>query len=470
MLDNDRVKIYIFSVINFYKLRSNEQNVEGAAMKYLQKYTDHIASILFVFLFFGSLFGDGGFFYNVETIGNSAESPNQRALVIYDGSKETLILQVKYSGTVNDFAWIVPVPHLPVTNEITTTSDSIFQILHDYTQPRVYISAERRNELNGTIKGFDLDGNIILEQGVTIWEMLQVGPYDVAVLSGTSSQALVEWLNANGFSYTDDAEPVIDFYIQKEWFFVASKVTVQGDLSKSNSAYQSGLPALKISFPSDQPVFPLRISEISSAPENEIELYVAAPHRMVCDGYQTITMDRDEVEEKMEAQIAESEPGSVSGIACFFSRILDSAEPSLSEYDYETIFQDKVNAHREPTFIVEYAGDASTTYDPVSYPRFGSFLGIFNAYFPPATLFWVTRFRTILSPDEMQNDVTFIPDPEGDNNFSIMVFPEPEHWNPWSASLLIWPGFFLIPFAAFKRIRHNYWREWVIGVLLLLMI
>ncbi|MCJ7811732.1 DUF2330 domain-containing protein [bacterium] len=439
-------------------------------MKYLQKYTYHIASILFVFLFFGSLFGDGGFFYNVETIGNSAESPNQRALVIYDGSKETLILQVKYSGTVDDFAWIVPVPHQPEADGITTTSDSIFQILHYYTQPRVVFGGDGNEGWWMPGERGVFNDSMVFEQGVTVWEMLQVGPYEVAVLSGTSSQALIEWLNANGYSYTDDAEPVIDYYIKKEWFFVALKVNVQDILSKSNSTYQSGLPALKIAFLSDQPVFPLRISEISAAPENEIELYVAAPHRMVSDSYQTITMDQEKVEEKIESQIAESEPGSVSGIACFFSRILDPAEPSLPEYDYEAIFRDEVNAHGEPTFVVEYAGDAYTIHDPVSYPRSGSFIGIFNAYFPPATVFWVTRFRTILSSDDMQDDVTFIPDPDGDNNFSIMVFPEPEHWNPWSASILIWPGFFLIPFAAFKRIRHNYWREWMIGVLLLLMI
>ncbi len=438
-------------------------------MESIKEITKCIAFISFVVLFPISLFGDGGFFYDVETIGNSAESPNQRALIIHDGTRETLILQVKYSGTVNDFAWIVPVPRQPETGSITTTSDSIFQILHKYTQPRI-ITATKGGEgwwMPGSRGGFG--DSVILEQGVTIWETLQVGPYDVAVISGTSSQALVDWLNANGFSFTGEAESVIDYYIQKEWFFVASKVNVQGNLSKSNSAYQSGLPALKISFTADQPVFPLRISEISSAPENEIELYVAAPHRMVCESYRTVIMDRDEVEEKMVAQMTEKEPGSTSGIACIFSRVLDPFE-SQTEYDYETIFRDEVIACKEPIFIVEYAGDAWTVHDPVSYPGSGSFLGIFNGYFPPATLFWVTRFRTILSPDDMQKDVTFIPDPNGDQWHNLTIFIYREESNPWSASLFIWPGFFVIPFIIFKRIRKKYWREWIIGFLLLLII
>lgn len=433
-----------------------------------QKLTYWITFILFIFSFFQSLFGDGGFFYDVEIVGNSAESPNQRALIIHDGTKETLILQVKYSGTVSDFAWIVPVPQLPDTNEITTTSDSIFQILHDYTQPRVYISSEEYGS-GGTKRGFDSDGNVILEQGVTIWEIIQVGPFEVTVLSGESSQALIDWLNANGFSYTEDAESVIDYYIQKEWFFVASKVDVQGNLSKSNSAYQSGLPALKIAFSADQPVFPLRISEISSASENEIELYVAALHRMVCAGYQTVIMDRQEVEDKIYAQVAVSEPGSISGIACFCSRILDPADPSPPGYDYETIFRDEVNKHKQPTFFVEYAGDAMA-YDPVQYPDWGRFDGYFNGYFPPDTRFWITRFRTILSPQDMQEDVAFVSDPDGDNWHSLYIFLDQEEPNPWYASVFIWPGFFIIPIVTFKRIRRKYWREWILGIFLLLII
>ncbi len=439
-------------------------------MGYPKGFTGHIVSILFIFSFIRSLFADGGFFYDVETVGNSAESPNQRTLIIYDGSKETLILQVKYAGNVNDFAWIVPIPQQPEAGAITTTSDSIFQILHHYTQPRVVFGREGSKGwwMPGT-RGIFND-SMVFEQGVTVWETLQAGPYEVAVLSGTSSQALVDWLNTNGFSYTNDAESVINFYIQKEWFFVASKVTVQGDLSKSNSAYQAGLPALKIAFPTDQPVFPLRISEISAASENEIELYVAAPHRMVSESYRTIAMDPDEVERKMEAQIAESEPGSVSGIACFFSRILDPAEPLQPEYNYESIFRDEIASDNQPTFAVEYAGGAYTSYDSVQYSRSGSFDGYFNEYFSPNIDFWITRFRTILSPDDMKADVTFIPDPNGDNWYSLWIHLDQEQSNPWSANVFVWPGFFLIPFAAFKRIRKNYWREWMLGILLLLMI
>ncbi|MBN2031430.1 DUF2330 domain-containing protein [bacterium] len=428
-----------------------------------------IAIIAFIFLFFVPLFADGGFFYDIEIIGNSAESPNQRAIIIHDGIRETLILQVKYSGTADNFAWIVPVPRQPEANGITTTSDSIFQILHEYTQPRVYIRSEEYGS-GGTMKGLDSYENVVLEQGVTIWEMLQVGPYDVTVLSGISSQALIDWLNTNGYSYSDDAESIIDFYIQKEWFFVASKVNVQENLSKSSSSYQSGLPALKISFYTDQPVFPLRISEISSASENEIELYVAAPHRMICDSYRTVTMDRDEVEEKMVAQKAERNEGFLSGMACFFSRILDPAETQLV-YDYEVIFRDQITLDDRPTFAIEWAG-RTKAYDPVQYPDRGGFNGYFNGYFPPDTRFWITRLRTILSPDDMQADVTFVPDPDGDESVSLRIFPdqEQEHWNPWSASLLIWPGFFVIPFITFKRIRKKYWREWVIGLLLFLII
>jgi hypothetical protein len=40
----------------------------------------------------------------------------QKAVIIYENNTEDLILQVKYEGEVENFAWVVPLPNRPIIN------------------------------------------------------------------------------------------------------------------------------------------------------------------------------------------------------------------------------------------------------------------------------------------------------------------------------------------------------------------
>jgi hypothetical protein len=427
--------------------------------------TTFSGSFLLLGLFLSSsidLFADGCFFYDIENLGNSAESPNQRALIIHDGEMETLVLQVKYSGTVENFAWIIPLPSLPEGNLITTANDSIFKKLHDWTQPKVYRTSGQ-GYWDGETRGNDFEVSPANPE-VQIWEKLQVGPYEVYLLSGSSSIALVDWLAANGYNFPEKANSIIDFYIQKNWYFAAIRVHVNPTLSKENSTYQAGLPGIKITFRTAKPIFPLRISELTSARENEIELYVAASHRMVSESYQTAAMDRNEVQRLIEKQIDDSR-STTTGISCACKRI---TEPSLNEqeYDYEKIFSDKIASFNQPTFIVEHATMQYTSSDP----RSGSFDGYFNDYFAPGKEFWLTRLRTIFPPSSMYDDVYFIPDPHGDEWLTLDIYIEdPSASHPWLLGILGLPGILLLPFLASKRIRKRYARKSIMIILLLLI-
>lgn len=433
---------------------------------YLKRLLSELIWISLLVLFPTEGQSDGSFFFEfeIEQLGSSAESPNQRAFILHDGQLETLVLQVKYSGNVEDFAWVVPLPSLPEENTITTVSDSIFEELHDETQPRIYrLRDPSESWLGGGGDFGEPPREAKLGAEVQIWEKLDVGPYEVLVLSGSSSQALIDWLNSNGFHFPDKANTVIDFYIQKQWYFLATRVQLQVMSQGSNSTYQAGLPALKVTFPVDQPVYPLRISELTSAKENEIELYVAAHHRMVCESYQTIAMNRDEVQSQLEEQF-HSGQGSPPSISCACKELVSPTETN-PQYDYDTIFRDKLAFSGSPTFLVESA-HLYQTYDPSDYP-----IDIIHKYlsdhFDPATIVWITRFRTILPPSSMQTDVLFVPDPEGDNTLHLDIFIEEKAGNPWSATVFSFPGILLLPLLSFRRIRKRYRRHLMLAILLI---
>jgi hypothetical protein len=436
-------------------------------MIYLKYNFYNFIMVLFIILMlFDPISADGGFFpVKVEQMGNSAESPNQRAIIIYNENMETMILQVKFSGNAIDFAWVVPVASLPEENSIQLESDSIFTQLHDMTQPKVY----RYNSAKlggGGHRGWDNSEPIeeINNAQIQVWQNASVGPYEVNVISGNSSQALKDWLNAHGYNYAQASDEILDFYIQKKWYFMATKVIVDDQPADKNTTYQAGLPALKVSFSAEEPVFPLRISEISSAKNNEIEIYVAANHRMISDSYNSYAMDRNEVEQQIKDQIWETNLGN-SGLACACKRETDPLGESSSNYDYEFIFRNKLYSLDDRTVIIEYAGQEYTSWDYEQYPNSGTLNGFFNTYFEEGSDFWITRFRTILSPEDMTDDVTFIPDPAGDEYLYLHFAIETQ--NPWEVSVIGIPLLFLIPLVFSSRIRKQYWKHSVISIAIL---
>src|SRR5206468_3677415 len=49
-----------------------------------------------------------------------ARTPDQRALLAFDGKQETLVIETTVQGEGRDFAWIVPLPAFPKTEESTS--------------------------------------------------------------------------------------------------------------------------------------------------------------------------------------------------------------------------------------------------------------------------------------------------------------------------------------------------------------
>ncbi len=89
-------------------------------------------AVVFVFLFLmaaGTSWADGGF---LGKRGDIAE-PDQKAVILFSGGVEDLIIQVQYEGAVNDFAWLVPLPAKP---EVSVVEGNPFPELRRYVSGR----------------------------------------------------------------------------------------------------------------------------------------------------------------------------------------------------------------------------------------------------------------------------------------------------------------------------------------------
>ena len=139
---------------------------------------------------------------------------NQTVLIVYEKGKEDLYIKINYEGESDDFVWIIPTPSLPESEE---TVDDIFNELYEISKPE--IKYEGNKELFD-FGGYGSSGN----KGVEVHSQGIVGVYDFAVLSATGGNNLLSWLEANDYNIPQEARGLIDWYLEKDWFFTAIKI------------------------------------------------------------------------------------------------------------------------------------------------------------------------------------------------------------------------------------------------------
>jgi hypothetical protein len=218
-------------------------------------------------------FADGAFFIPTE---QDIYQPSQKALILYADGREDLVLSVRYEGSATEFGWVIPVPNRP---EVDVADPELFWELSILTWLEMpfpsggaFVTSESQ------------------EPDVEVLEEKTVGPYDIAVLSAEEPTALIDWLNSNGYSLPEAGEKIIDEYINKNWYFVATKIH-PGE--EAVGLAQGTIEPLVVSFESDRIVYPLRITSLSSD-YCEVLLYVFTEQAIVPGQYQFLSLNNAE--------------------------------------------------------------------------------------------------------------------------------------------------------------------------------
>lgn len=218
----------------------------------------------------GPAFADGAFFALLE---DDIFQPSQKAIILYENNREDLILAVKYEGNADEFAWVIPVPNYP---DIDVSDPDLFWELSKITTEDLPVRI-------GCARFIPLP----LSPMVQVLERTIIGPYDVAILSAQDPTALVDWLNSNGYSFPEEGEKILDDYITKEWYFVATRINTG---EEATGLAVGTIEPLKLSFESDEIIYPLRITSLSSK-ASEVLLYVFADQKVVPREYQFLSLN-----------------------------------------------------------------------------------------------------------------------------------------------------------------------------------
>lgn len=218
----------------------------------------------------------GGFFCN------NAEPVDQSGETIVFGVEDGMVtthVRIAYTGAAEDFAWVLPVPGVP---ELFLSTEVLFDALELGTsvQPRLHVShtgpcvstesdADTDSDSDSDV---DSDGGPF-GSGVDVLAEAAVGPYDTVVLQATSSVALVEWLQTNGYAMPDVLAGSVDPYLASGMNFLALK------LQKTETT--GDLAPLGLRWPGDRPSVPLRLTAVAATPDMPLTVYVLGPHRAV---------------------------------------------------------------------------------------------------------------------------------------------------------------------------------------------
>jgi hypothetical protein len=268
--------------------------------------------------------GDGKFFY-LEKV--PVDVPYQRAILMFEDGKETLVLQSKYKTVLDEkmssIAWVVPVPAVPELASMDAEEATfIFFRLGLLSRPIVipivstiisviliaiicfviakilnwfFAKITKKGVKPWAVSGLRIAIWVIVvpfliaslltptlgTKGVDVLKAETVGIYDVKVIRGGDAGAVTQWLNDNGFGFEESDSEVFDQYVKKGWCFVTAKVNKKVD-SNSEVAISEGLAApLILRFDSKKAIYPMALTGTTGV-ETEVLLYILADHKMKC--------------------------------------------------------------------------------------------------------------------------------------------------------------------------------------------
>lgn len=186
------------------------------------------------------------------TYKGSVGQNTQEALLIHHNGREELVLGINYeiegSGSAEKLAWVITVPNEP--DAYNVADPKLFEEMFEFS--RKLTPQPKSNTPVPIVLGPQL-------AGVELGKSAAVGPYDIQPVRGVGPEALQglnQWMTRNGFSAFKASE--MAYFVENKFTFLAVKINPAKN--KKAVGKNGALPPLHLSFATDRPYYPLRLS------------------------------------------------------------------------------------------------------------------------------------------------------------------------------------------------------------------
>ncbi len=190
----------------------------------------------------------------VGRTGKPIVNADQTVIIVWDEKQKLqhFIRKASFATKDNDFGFIIPSPTEP---ELAESSDDAFSFLLKVTSPEIIARS------SGCGLGCGVQAKSAPKStrpDVVVLKQQEVAGFDASVLEAKSGKALTTWLEKHGYVYSPEVAAWAQPYIDQGWKFTALKISTKATADKHKEA-----KALRMSFKTEQPLFPYR--EPSSA-------------------------------------------------------------------------------------------------------------------------------------------------------------------------------------------------------------
>jgi hypothetical protein len=204
--------------------------------------------------------------------GTSVDSSNERALVYWNGEKETIELLLDVESDAPDLGIIIPTP-LPAL--VAEGDPRLFDLVESTIAP------QRRVETDWWGLGYLLPDPVPTD--VTVIDRVQVGGVEATTIAATDSVSLSTWLAANGYSFTEENTKSLLTYVQRGWSFTVLRMV--GDEKITGQ-----LDPIRLTFETARLIYPTMIARAQTEPYT-LRLYVFDKQRVAAARANSPTQD-----------------------------------------------------------------------------------------------------------------------------------------------------------------------------------
>lgn len=222
----------------------------------------------------------GGLFCQNIPVDQSAE----RIIFTVDSGVISAYVQINYTGSAPDFAWVVPVPGVPEVDvaeiesftELQVATDPVFMLppMPDCMFERMPVMSEAAAPAAGD---------------VTVYSSGEAGPYayDVVGTETGDANALIDWLNENSYRITPEMEPLVQVYVEEGMVFLAMKL-------QPDQGVQDIQP-VKMTYQSQRPMIPLRLTAVAANPNMGVYTWIFGRAQAEPQNYAKLDISDDDL-------------------------------------------------------------------------------------------------------------------------------------------------------------------------------
>lgn len=287
---------------------------------------------------------------------------------VNDDDTITAYVQINYTGSAPDFSWVVPVPDVPMVDvaemqtfdDLTRITDPIFippTMPECFTVMRNTMAVDDASE-EIVLTATSLAPLLVLASGTA-------GPYAFDVITSPDPDVMITWLRDNGYQVETAMEPLISVYNEEGMVFLAMKLQPDQDVQD--------IQPIAMTYPSTQPMIPIRLTAVAANPDMLIQTWVFADHQVVPTNFAHPTIDLNNMRVNF---------GSLDGT------------------NYQWLLNQTVDLYEGRAFVTEYAKPTENLFELIGSDD--ELLNELAENYP-----YVTRLVGRMSPEEMTVDPMF---------------------------------------------------------------